>query len=60
MVTSVAECETAVSFHYAQQAIPIQYILKQTGHLQPATLLIMDDTTTEFFIKNNISQKKSK
>ena len=37
VVTSAAECKTAAAFHNAQQAIPIQYILNQKGHPQPAT-----------------------
>ena len=60
VVTSAAECEIAAVFYNAQQAIPIQYILNQIGHLQPATPLIMDNTTTECFIKNNITQKYHK
>ena len=42
VVTSAVECETAAAFHNAQQAIPIQNILNQKGHPQPATPLIMD------------------
>ena len=60
VVTSAAECETAVGFHKAQQAIPIQYILNQRGHPQPAIPLEMDDAATDCFIKNNIAQKKLK
>ena len=57
VVTSAAKCETAAVFHNAQQAIPIQHILTQIGHPQPVTPLIMDNTITENFIKNNITQK---
>ena len=60
VVTSAAECETVAVFHNAQQAIPIQYILTQIGHPHPATPLIMDNITTETFIKNSITQKSSK
>ena len=38
-VISVAEHETAVAFHNAQQTIPIQYILNQIGHPQSPTPL---------------------
>ena len=60
VVTSVAECETAAAFHDAKQAIPIQYIPNQIGYTQPVTPMAMNNTTTDCFISNNITQKKSK
>ena len=60
VITSAAECETAGVFHNIKIAIPIQHILNELGHQQPPTPLIMDNNTTERFIKNNLKLKKSK
>ena len=60
VVTSSAECETAAIFHNAQTAIHIRNILQQLGHSQPPIPIIFDNSTTENFIKNNITQKRSK
>ena len=59
VVTSLAKCETAAVFHNAQTAIHIRYILQQLGHSQPPTPIILDKSTSENFIKNNITQKRS-
>ena len=60
VVISAAEYETAGVFYNAKTAIPIPFILNEIDHNQPPTPLIMDNNTTEKFIKNNITQKKSK
>ena len=59
-LTSAAEFETAGVFHNAQTAIRIQYILNEIGHPQPATPLAMDNNKIEKFMKNKITQNKSK
>ena len=35
-------------------------MLQQLGYSQPPTPIILDNSTTENFIKNNITQKRSK
>ena len=60
IVTSAPECEFVAVYHNVQQAIPIQSILTQIGHPHLATPFIMDNTITENFLKNNITQKRSK
>ena len=59
VVTSSAEWETAAVFHNAQTAIHIRYMLQQLGHSQPPTPIILDNSITENFIKNNITQERS-
>ena len=59
VVTSSAECETAAVVHNTQTAIHITNMLQQLGHSQPSTPIILDNITTENFIKNNITQKRS-
>ena len=59
VLTSSAECETGAIFHNTQTAIHTRYMLQQLGHSQPPTLIILDNSTTENFIKNNITQKRS-
>ena len=59
-VTSSAECETVADFHNAQTRIHTRYMLQQLGHSQPPTPVILDNSTTENFIKYNITQKGSK
>ena len=60
VVASSAEAEVAGIFHNAQTAIPIRYMLAQLGHPQPATPLKTDNATALNFVKNNITQKRSK
>ena len=60
VVASSAEAETAGLFHNAQVAIPVRYMLNQLGHAQPATPLKTDNSTALSFVKNNITQKRSK
>ena len=55
VVTSAAEHETAGIFCNAQTTIPIQYILHEAGHPQPATPLAMYKYITEKLTKNNIT-----
>ena len=55
VVTSSAECETAAVFHNPQTAIHIRCMLQQLGHSQPPTPIILDNSTSENFIKNNIT-----
>ena len=57
MIISAVECKNAAAFHNVQQAIPIQYILHQIGYPQPATSLLVDNTTTQRFINNMIIRK---
>ena len=60
VVASSAEAEIAGIFHNAQVAIPIRRMLKALGHPQDKTVINTDNTTAASFIKNNITQKKSK
>ena len=60
VVTSSAERETAAAFHNAQTPIHIRYILNQLGYSQPPTPIVLDNSNTDNFIKNNITQKRSK
>ena len=60
VVASSAEAETAGVFHNAQIAIPIRYMLLKLGHPQPATPIKTDNTTVNSFVKNNLTQKRSK
>ena len=55
VVTSSAECETAAVFHNAQTAIHIRYMLQQFGHSQPPNPIILDNSTTQNFIKRSKS-----
>ena len=57
IVVSSAESETAVTFHNAQCALPIRYILSQLGHPQPPTPYQIDNQITTNFMKNIITQK---
>ena len=59
IITSSAECETATVFHNAQTAICIRYMLQQLGHSQPPNPIILDNSITEIFFENNITQKRS-
>ena len=60
VVASSAEAEIAGIFHNAQIAIPIRYILTKLGHPQPKTQIKTDNATASSFVKNNITQKRSK
>ena len=60
VVVSSAEAKTAGVFHNAQRAVPIRYMLQQLGHPQPQIPIKMDNETTNNFIYNNITQKRSK
>ena len=60
VVASSAEAEIAGVFHNAQMAIPIRYMLECLGRPQPATPIQTDNTTVNSFVKNNITQKRSK
>ena len=57
MVTSSAESETVATFHNAQIALPIQYMLTQLGYKQPPTQVCLDNKTTENLIHNDVMQK---
>ena len=60
VVLSAAKAEIVGIFHNVQVAIPIQYILEKLEHLQPLTLIKMDNSMVLGFINNNIYQKCSK
>ena len=60
VVTSSVEKEKVAVFYNAQTAIHIRYMLQQLGHSQPPATIILDNSTTENFIKNNITQKRAK
>ena len=60
VVASSAEAEIAGVFHNAQTAIPIRHLLNQMGHPQPQTPIKTDNTTAASFVRNNITQKRSK
>ena len=60
VVASSAEAETAGLFHNCQTAIPLRYLLQAIGHPQPATPVKTDNTTALAFVRNNITQKRSK
>ena len=58
VVISAAECEIVNVFHNVQKAIPIQYILNQIGHPQPATHLGMDNKSVNRFLRKIILVRK--
>ena len=61
VVASSAEAETAGLFHNCQTAIPLRYYLLQAiGHPQLATPVKTDNTSALAFVRNNITQKRSK
>ena len=60
VVASSAEAEIAGVFHNAQIAIPIRYMLLKLDHPQPATPIKTDKTTVNSFVKDNVTQKRSK
>ena len=60
VVASSAEAETAGLFHNCQTAISLCYLLQAIGHPQSATPVKTDNTTALAFVRNNITQKRSR
>ena len=59
-VASSIEAEMDVILHNVQVAIPLRYINTQMGHPQPTTPLKTVNVTSNSFVHENITQKKSK
>ena len=60
VLTSSAECETTAVFDNTQKAIPTCYMLQQLVYSLLPTPIILDNSTTDDNIKNNMAQKRFK
>jgi hypothetical protein len=60
VVLSAAEAELGVLFMNAREAIYLQCILVETGHLQPKTPIQTDNSTAKGFINSKIQPKRTK
>jgi len=56
-VSSAAEAELGVLFLNAQAVCPISTALDELGHLQPATLLQMDNSMANGIANDTVKQK---
>jgi len=57
LVSSAAEAESGVLFLNAQAVCPISTALDELGHLQPATLLQMDNSMANGIANDTVKQK---
>ena len=60
VLASVAEVHIGATFTNAQEALPIRQMLRDKGHLQPATPMQVDNTTAVGFANRTLKQKRSK
>ena len=59
-MSSVAKAELGALYLNVQEAVYLQQILNEMGHLQPWTPIQMDNTTAEGVINNKIQPKCTK
>ena len=57
---SAAEAEIGAAYINGQEAVTIRTLLRELGHLQPATPIQVDNSTADGFANNTIKQKRSK
>ena len=60
VVASSSKIETAAAFHNSQIVLPTRYKLNSIDHPQNPTLVQLYNKTIENFIKNYMTQKRSK
>ena len=54
------EAEIGAAYINGQEAVPIHTLLLELGHLQPATPIQVNNSTTDGFANDTIKQKRSK
>ena len=59
MLKPQQKAKTAAVFHNVQRAIPIHHMLHHLGYPQPPTPITIDNSTTDKFIKDDITEKRS-
>eukprot|EP00957_Ditylum_brightwellii_P133684 10192476-Ditylum_brightwellii.AAC.1 len=59
-MASAAEAELGALFVNAKEAAALQVTLEEIGHLQPATLIQVDNSTAYRTVNSSIQQRKSK
>ena len=57
---SAAESEIGATFINGQKAVLIHTLVRELGHLQPATLMQLDNSTAVGFSNDTIKQKRFK
>jgi hypothetical protein len=60
IMSSAAEAECGALFNNTKDGVPLRVTLEEMGHLQPATPVQVDNSTTDGFANNRLRQRKSK
>ena len=60
VLASAAEVDIGATFTNTQDAVPIRQMLRDMGHLQPATPIQVDNTAAVGFANSTLKQKRSK
>ena len=60
MMALAAEAELGTLFVNAKEAVALHVTLEELGHLQPATLIQVDNSTAYGIVNSSIQQRKSK
>eukprot|EP00957_Ditylum_brightwellii_P119073 9082061-Ditylum_brightwellii.AAC.1 len=59
-MASAAEAELGALFENSKEAVSLHTPLNELGHLQPATLIQVDNSTAHRIVNSNIHQQTSK
>ena len=60
IMSSAAEAKLGAIYIHAQEAIPMQLLLKEMGHKQPPTPIQTDNSTAHGVVANNIQPQLTK
>ena len=60
VLLSATEAEVSATFYGYQDAVPLRNTLADLGHVQGATLIIMDNKCCEGILNNTVKQRRLK